>query len=63
MLPHAVYTGVQMLEIRPKTAILCNFLGAFGAVPGRVGSLDKALQDHEIGHNLMPATRSQNRVA
>jgi hypothetical protein len=25
-LPHAVYTGVQMLEIHPKSATLCHFL-------------------------------------
>jgi hypothetical protein len=39
------------------------FFGTFGAASGRVGSLGKALQDYEIGHDPCSAWPSLNRVA
>ena len=60
--PDAVYIGVQMLEKHPKNCHFRHFSGTSGAACRREGSLGKALQHHEIGHDPCSAGPSQNRV-
>jgi hypothetical protein len=62
-LPNAVYTSVQTLEKCPKNCHFVPLFGTFGAASRRDGSLGKALQYHEIGHDLCSAGPSENRVA
>ena len=64
VLPHAVYTSVQMLE---KSSKNCNSLqllgGAFGVPSGRQSKLSMSLQQHEIVLEACPPRRPRSPVA
>ena len=62
-LPHAVYTGVQMLEIHPKSATLCHFSGPSARLAG--GKARSATRCSIMRSDMSPARPgpSQGRVA
>ena len=60
---HAVYTSVQMLELRSKNRHFSPLLGTFGVPSTRDGSLRKPFSSQQIGTEMSPSGRSENLVA
>jgi hypothetical protein len=61
--PTPAYTRVQTLEKGPQNCHCVPLFGTFGSASWQDSSLGKALQHHEIGHDLCWAGPAENAVA